>query len=115
VELGGAGAAGAGSGLVEGAQVTGIGEHAATDGPGEGEGEGVGELAGGGVGEVEGGAGCDGCDGVVVCDIWRALPQAASIKARDKTASTELNLAGFMGLMTAKMNPSCARFPVNGK
>lgn len=112
-ELGGAGAAGAGSGLLDGVHVTCTGAHA-TDGPGAGEGVGVGD----GVGEVVGGAlvgavGCDGCDGVVVvCDIWCALPHAASSATRDKETTGKKTLAGFIGLMTKQMNRSCARWPI---
>src|SRR5947209_19975210 len=91
LELGGAGAGGAGRGLLEGVQFAGTGAHAPTDGPGvgEGAGDGVGVGAGAGAGAgvvLGGGAGCDGCNGWdgVVCDIWCALPQAASTTAKHK-------------------------------
>lgn len=60
VELGGAGAAGAGSGLLEGVHVAETGAHAASDGLGDGEGAGEGEGEGAGDGVLAGGAGCDG-------------------------------------------------------
>lgn len=107
-ELGGAGAAGAGSGLLEGVHLTGTGAHACTFGGGVGAGIGVGEAAGG---ALVGVVGCDGCEGAVVCDIWCPLPHAASSTTRDREMAREEVRAGFMGLMTKQMNPSCARWP----
>ncbi len=108
--LGGAGAGGAGSGLLEGVQLTWMGAQAAAPdaggepGGGAGFAGGAGELGGAGVvgggaeGEPEGALGCDGVG--MACATWLALPQAASSATNDASAARQQSLAWFMGFLS---------------